>query len=420
MRLVENISQSLASLWANKMRSLLTMLGIIIGIGSVIAILTVGDSLTSSITENLSGFGVNKVLMVLQSKQEKGSRGGIYVPDNIDEKSLITNDMLEELQAAFPDELKEISITEMVGNGQTTLGRRYANLSLTGVNMEFADAENVKVSKGRFLNRRDEADEKKVAIVSDKLAASMFDKEDPLGQQITINAGQHVGLYTIVGVYKYDTSSNMGGQMASDQDISTDVFIPLSTAKKITRTTGYSFVNLVTKSGIDSKQFADDATRFFDKYYSRNPNFGVTLISMESMLDTVNQVMSSIETGIAAIAAISLLVGGIGVMNIMMVSITERTREIGTRKAIGATNGEIRLQFVVEAVIICLIGGLIGIVVGNGLGMFGASLLGAPARASLSTVLLATCFSMAIGVFFGYYPANKAAKMDPIDALRYE
>lgn len=427
MRILENISQAFSSLFANKMRALLTMLGIIIGIGSVIAILTVGDSLTSSVTDSMAGLGANNVTLSLQSKKEEGRSGGgmmgmLSTSSNsgISDEDLITTEMLEDLRTTFPDEIKSISISDTVGSGQTTAGRLYANLSLTGVNEEYADANSITITAGRFLNSHDASSGKKVAIVSDKLVKNIFGNEDPLGKQITITVGEHVGVYTIVGVYEYQASSMMGGQTASDKDISTTVYIPLTTAQKITRSAGYQTVTLITNTGIDSATFVEDATRFFDKYYSRNEDYGISLLSMESMMDTVNSMLGTIEIAIAAIAAISLLVGGIGVMNIMMVSITERTREIGTRKAIGATNGEIRVQFVVEAVIICLVGGVIGIAVGVALGMFGASLLGAPAVPSVSTILLATAFSMAIGVFFGYYPANKAAKLDPIDALRYE
>ena len=165
---------------------------------------------------------------------------------------------------------------------------------------------------------------------------------------------------------------------------------------------------------------AAEVKNYLARYYRTNENYTVTAISMDSMISSVNSMMNTLSVAIAVIAAISLLVGGIGVMNIMLVSVTERTREIGTRKAIGATNGNIRMQFVVESVIICSIGGVIGILFGGVLGYVGSTLIGAPAVPKLSYILLAVGFSMAIGIFFGYYPANKAAKMDPVEALRYE
>ena len=425
MNLLENIQMALSNLLANKMRALLTMLGIIIGIGSVIGIMTVGDSLASSVSESMSGLGANNITLSLQSKERQslsvnaailgmGSSAGIA------DKNLITEAMLAALRAEYPDDIRAISISDSVGSGRTTAGKKYANLTVTGVNDEYAYANSLSLLRGRFLNAADAEGAKKVAVVSDKLADNMFGTEDPLGRQVTVTVGSHVGVYTVVGVYEYVASSMMMGQTASDKDIRTDVYIPLTTANRVTRTAGYQSVTLVTAASTDSVAFTDNVTRFMGRYYAHNEDYGVTALSMESMMDTVTSMLGTIELAIAAIAAISLLVGGIGVMNIMLVSITERTREIGTRKAIGATNGAIRTQFVIEAVIICLVGGVIGIAVGVALGSFGASLLGAPAQPSAGTIALAAGFSMAIGVFFGYYPANKAAKLDPIDALRYE
>ncbi|MDL2327953.1 ABC transporter permease [Ruminococcaceae bacterium OttesenSCG-928-A11] len=199
MNLIENISQAFSSLWANKMRALLTMLGIIIGIGSVIAILTVGDALTGSVSESMSGLGANNVTLSLQSKKEAGRSNnmaammGMSTGGAIDEKHLITDEMLDALGDAFPDTLKAVSISDSVGSGQTTAGRLYANLSLTGVNPEYAEANSLTVARGRFLNGRDNEGAKKVAVVSDKLVANMFGKADPLGQQITVAVGDHVG-----------------------------------------------------------------------------------------------------------------------------------------------------------------------------------------------------------------------------------
>ncbi len=262
---------------------------------------------------------------------------------------------------------------------------------------------------------------KKVAVVSDKLAANMFGEKSPLGREIDITVDNHMNSYTIIGVYEY-LASPMGMSLstAAEKDISTNVYIPLSTAQKLNSSSGYPSVTLLTSIHTESTTFATAVENFFKPFYARNPDYTVTAFSMVSMLDTMSSMLSTIQIAISCIAAISLLVGGIGVMNIMLVSITERAREIGTRKALGATNFAIRIQFIVEAVIICLIGGIIGILLGIGIGSFGASLLGFPATASAGSILLAVSFSMAIGVFFGYYPANKAAKMDPIEALRYE
>ena len=179
-------------------------------------------------------------------------------------------------------------------------------------------------------------------------------------------------------------------------------------------------VTLVTAQGVNSTDLSGKVQQFLNVYYRTNPNFQVMAFSMESMVNSFASMLSTIQVAISVIAGISLLVGGIGVMNIMLVSITERTREIGTRKALGATNQSIRMQFIIEAMIICLIGGAIGVAVGVGGGSAAANGLGYPARASVSSIVIALVFSMSIGVFFGYYPANKAAKMDPIEALRYE
>lgn len=212
----------------------------------------------------------------------------------------------------------------------------------------------------------------------------------------------------------------MTNMMSSDKDLMTELYIPLITANNQNKTEGYQYFSVVTKVGVDSVEFAKEIERFFEGYYRNNQNFGVAAFSMESMISAMTDMLGTITLAISVVAGIALLVGGIGVMNIMLVSITERTREIGTRKALGANNASIRVQFIVEAIIICLIGGIIGIILGLMMGTFASKLLGYPAIPSVKSIVISITFSMAIGVFFGYYPANKAAKMNPIDALRYE
>ncbi|CDA77655.1 ABC transporter permease [Negativibacillus massiliensis] len=420
-QLLENISLAISGLRANKMRALLTMLGIIIGIGSVIGIVMVGDSMTNMMTSSLQEVGANNIQI---SIQQKASETGMSYSVQIDEEDLISNDMIDQFMTAYGDVVDAVSASETMGSGRAEDGRKYANVSISGVNNGYQAANHLTMLEGRFIDERDTKGIKNVAVVSDKLVNNMFAPgESPLGQEVKVYLGKDIYTFTIIGVYEYkqDALTSMMGAMASDQDLSTALYIPITTQWKLTNATeGFSYITILTKQGTDSRALANQFEDYFNRFYQRNTDFGVMAISLDSIIDQYTSMMGTIQVAIAVIAAISLLVGGIGVMNIMLVSVTERTREIGTRKALGAKNSAIRMQFIVESVIICLIGGLIGIVVGMSLGYAGAALLKFPARPSLQAILIAVGFSMAIGVFFGYYPANKAAKLDPIEALRYE
>ena len=429
MLVLENIWLALTSLIANKMRALLTMLGIIIGIGSVIAIMTVGDSITNSVTTSMQSMGANNITVGLQQKStedevtesgmkfEGGSRGR-----SMSEDDYITDEMLEELKETYADDIDAISLSESVGSATAEDGKLYANISITGVNDGYLAANELDLVSGRSLTDVDQEKAKKVAIVSDKLVNNLFggDTSAAIGETIEVTLNNQYFVYTIVGVYEYSASS-FGFSSNSEEDISTEVYIPLKTAQAQNHnTSGYSQFTIITSVNTDSTSFMETVESFFDQYYARNEDYQISAYSMESMISSMTEMLSTISIAIAIIAGISLVVGGIGVMNIMLVSITERTREIGTRKALGATNGFIRFQFIMESVVICLLGGFIGIVLGLLLGSVAVSVMGYDASPSVAGIIFSVTFSILIGVFFGYYPANKAAKMNPIEALRYE
>ncbi|MBR4707746.1 MAG: ABC transporter permease [Pseudobutyrivibrio sp.] len=429
MLFTENILVALAGLKANIMRSLLTMLGIIIGIASVIAIMTVGNSITMIVNTTMQDLGANNLEMGViqksldtQTTDSGMSFGSGYVRDITDE-DLITDEMLEALKKEYPDDIEYLLIQEPVGNrGKVTRGKNYANVSITGYNKDYMDFKDIDMVGGRKFLNKDYADAKKVCMVTDKLVERVFDGDvdEALGSKIEVSMDDTFYTYYIVGVYEYVQEQFAFG--VSDNP-TTDIYIPYSTARmeNHTQNKGYNYLTIVTSINTNNDTFANTVRDFFNiHFYSRNDAYEVTVLSMASMMDSMNTMINMIQLALSVIAGISLVVGGIGVMNIMLVSITERTKEIGTRKALGATNSSIRLQFITESVVICVIGGIIGIILGIGLGTVAVKLMGYEASVSIESIIIAVGFSMAIGVFFGYYPANKAAKLNPIDALRYE
>ena len=422
MGIGESIRVSLEGLRANKMRSLLTMLGIIIGISAVIGILTVGSGLTGSITGSMSSLGATNITVFLQEKA--GGMGGMETILGVaspEEEDLITDEMLEALRQRYGEAVAGISVSASAGSGVARDGRLYANVSLTGINEEYLAVNNTDLLAGRTIRQEDLDGRRSVCVVSDRLVENLYqgDADAALGDEVRVELNGEYQSFRIVGIYEYDASMSIS--FSAEEDVTTSLYIPITTANHLTGSPeGYSTVTVQASAGTDSAAMAQSIREFLSRYYANNEDYGVSAMAMSTMVESMSAIMDTLSIAISVIAGISLLVGGIGVMNIMLVSVTERTREIGIRKALGATNNNIRIQFVVESVIVCLIGGVIGILLGAVLGYVGSSLLSEACLPRPSYIALAVGFSMAIGVFFGYYPANKAARLDPIEALRYE
>lgn len=423
---IENLRLALQSLKANKMRALLTMLGIIIGISSVIAIMTVGNSLTASFSDSMMTMGANNIQVYLdfKTREDEITEEGYVYPVTSEGASftaeeLITEEMIHEFVEAYPDEVYAISASRNVNSGRITVDKKTADVNIVGASAGYFVAENTKLLAGRTFTAEEMDEGRNLAFISNKAAGKLFgSNEEAIGQIVNIETATRDYSFTVVGVYELSDTASMSALFGGSS--ATNLLIPLKAANELAHAYTYTSFSVVSATGVDPDEMAGKTKAFFLNYYRNNRDLTVDAMSMASMVDVMSGLLDKLTMGISVIAGIALLVGGIGVMNIMLVSITERTREIGTRKALGAPNSSIRTQFIVEAVVICIIGGIIGIALGIGLGVLLANLMQAPATPSLSSIIGSLLFSMAIGVFFGYYPANKAAKMNPIDALRYE
>ncbi|OWR27183.1 ABC transporter permease [Saccharibacillus sp. O23] len=417
--MVENLRLSLESLRANKMRSFLTMLGIIIGISSVIAVISVGNAMTASVNNQFAEFGINNVSLGVQMRANESGGFDMTVTKTPKDTDRISNEQIETMRQRFP-EIETLALSEDAGRGKAKIGRKYSNVSLTGVNTGYAKANKVKMALGRYISDADVRSARSVVVVSDRTAAALYgSNESALGQNISVYTDKAIKQFAIIGIYKYTQSSAMG-VAASDRDLETSGYIPVSSAKKDSPYKNFTSLTVIPKQGTELNDFTNRISAYLNKLYERNKEWEAYAYNMKSELESTNSMMKTLSMAIAAIAGIALIVGGIGVMNIMLVSVTERTHEIGVRKALGAKDAHIRMQFVAEAVALSATGGVIGIVLGVGLGMIGARIVGAPFELSAYVVSGTVLFSMFIGVFFGYYPANKAARLNPIDALRYE
>ena len=433
--LFEYLSMAFASIKSNKMRSLLTMLGIIIGIAAVIAIETVGNSLSSSVSDSMSGTGASSITVSLTQKSSSNSgssSGGVrlrlFKNSSPDDKDLITDTMIEEFTETFPDKINYIEKTQQVGSA--TIGKvnepdTTITATVSGVNQEALQSKesDTPILAGRWLDDTRDAG-RYVCVVSEKFVQQAVggSNADALGQKITLTINKMPYTFYISGVYKYveDSYASMFGS-TSDDDIQTEIYIPLDVARSIAGAgDGYQSITVVASSGTNVTDFVDVVGDYFASYYTRNGSWTVSASSISSLLESMTEILNQISLAISAIAAISLLVGGIGVMNIMLVSVTERTREIGLKIAIGARKSRILWQFLTEAAVLTSLGGLLGVLCGIGLAEMLSHVMGTAVAISAPACIVAVAFSMVIGIVFGLVPAIKASRLNPIEALRRE
>lgn len=403
--LLENIKMALSGLKNHKLRSFLTMLGIIIGISSVISIVGLGEGGKDSILSQFEAIGSSTFTLTVNTK-------------NANKNDYITSDDIEAIKTNI-DSVKYISpVVEQYGMASANSKNKQSIVA--GVNNDIFYINNLKIVNGRFMTEREVSTGKAVVVIDESTAKYFFGTLDCIGEEINIGSGFGGKKATVVGIIE-SMMSTLGetGIEEIDEQIPAIMYAP------------YTFTEQIFDSSISQlyvvpeEQDEIDSTAQIVKIYITNRHKNsdrdvYKISSLMSILDQIDAVMSILTSFIGAVAGISLLVGGIGIMNILLVSVTERTREIGIRKAIGATTKTILMQFLTEAIILSLLGGIIGLT----FGIIGAHVLGAVAGISptISPVIVigTLVFSSFVGLFFGIYPARKAAKLNPIDALRYE
>ena len=407
MQLNELVIESLGTLTLNKVRTGLAMLGVIIGIGSVIALISLGQASQKAIEAQIKSLGSNLLTISPGAQSQSGVRGasgGATSLTNEDSEAILASAKITTVSAVSP---------EYSNRAQIVAGRNNTNTQVIGVTAEYAAVRNIEVDSGQFITDSNVSARSKVIILGPQVASDLFGEGvNPVGKTIRVE-GQ---ILTVIGV-----TTVKGGSGFQNQD--DRVYVPLSTAQK----TLFGENHLTAIAVAAKSENVMDAARneigylLLERHKLKNPQEAdFSILSQEDLLGTATQITSTFTTLLSGIAAISLIVGGIGIMNIMLVTVTERTREIGLRKALGAKKKIITYQFLLEAVIITFVGGFAGMTIGILVSLILSNTLSLPFTISPVSVILAFSVSTGIGIVFGLYPAQKAAKLEPIEALRYE
>ena len=396
---------ALRSIARNRLRSLLTMLGIIIGVGSVIALVALGEGSQADITGNIAAMGTNLIIVVPESTESHGVRGGAGTSSSL---SLADVEVLRKEAKAVRYVSAEVRLSEQVVAGNSNW-----NTTVQGVDKDFLLIRNYQLAKGGFFGEREVSAKSKVAVLGQTVAKELFADQDPIGQRIRVRKTP----FQVIGVLAEKGQSSMG----NDQD--DIILIPSTTA--LYRLSDGKTVRSLLASAVSAEKISEAKEQITAELRKAHrlrdgEKDDFDLRDQSEMNSMASQVTGTMTLLLSAIAGVSLLVGGIGIMNIMLVSVTERTREIGIRLAVGARGGDILCQFLIEAVVLCLCGGLIGILSGLGIAFSLGQIMGISVSVNPLMIVVSVGFTLAVGAFFGFYPARKAANLNPIEALRHE
>ena len=401
--LIENMQMAFFAIRINKMRSILTMLGIIIGIGSVISIVSIGDTMRAMFADLYKNVGLTQAYISI----------GYWV-DDTRQGDYFTLDEMEQVKEAFSDEIAYID-SSASASAKAVYKRTSIDFSYEGIDWNYQDVQPVNMVYGRYLNEGDILGRKKNVVMDTDSALKLFGVEDAVGRTFRTTLYGTTDDFTVVGVYRKEINAFQAMMMGQSKDGS--AFIPYTL---LTWPNDYFYsLHVYAREGVNLDDFFGQLQAYCAKLHSRNPNDLYVQTALQEM-NMVDSIMGGLSAAVGGIAAISLVVGGIGIMNIMLVSVTERTREIGIRKALGARTRDVMVQFLTESAILSACGGLIGVILGVSLVAAGGAALGMRVVIRPLIVIIAVGFSAVVGIFFGLYPASKAAKSDPIDALRYE
>ena len=422
MNIRESMRLAVSSLNTNKLRSLLTLLGIIIGIMAVIIIMTLGRALENDVMGGLEDAGTTTYPVMVHERPEEGEGSddpfaGFGMAGPTEERDGMSLEDLDDLSATFGDRVRGVDI-DISGQGEASDGDNSVSVGINPALTGSLDLRSMKVQYGRGITQDMLDGRRPVAVVSPELVEKLFngDSAAALGSRFDVNVDGTTSVFTIVGVLERAEKDPAFGQTAA-----AEIFIPATAADRVGLDASWTPSFSVRSSPEeDPEVFRADLQSYLDRKYAGNEEYEAEVFDISASLEGLTTIFRTLSTVLSAIGGISLLVGGIGVMNIMLITVTERTREIGVRKALGATRNDIRVQFIVESMLVCLIGGIIGVILGGVVGLIASSAVLEMTWPPLSAVIFSLLFSLATGVFFGAYPASKAAKMQPIDALRYE